>query len=83
MLRNELRRLWEDLRSSLWFVPTLIVFGGVVLAVGLIEADAWLGRQRLIYGQSKYKPRMERGRSTGVTTWTARQNRRPASNMGH
>jgi uncharacterized membrane protein len=47
-LRNQLRRLWEDLRSSLWFVPTLIVAGAVVLAFGLIEADPWLGKERLV-----------------------------------
>ena len=29
-------------------MPTLIVLGGVVLAVALIEADAWLGRERLM-----------------------------------
>lgn len=47
-MRNKLRRLWEDLQSSLSFVPTLIVLGAVALAVGLIEADAWFGRERLM-----------------------------------
>ncbi len=36
---NLLRKHWEDLRSSLWFVPTLIVVGAVVLAVAMIEVD--------------------------------------------
>jgi uncharacterized membrane protein len=36
---NLLHKHWEDLRSSLWFIPTLIVLGSVVLAVGLIEVD--------------------------------------------
>jgi len=37
---NQLRKHWDDLRSSLWFIPTLIVAGAVVLAVGLIEVDS-------------------------------------------
>lgn len=37
---NRLHMYWENLRSSLWFIPTLIVTGAVVLAVGLIEVDA-------------------------------------------
>ena len=47
-VRNKLRRRWEELRSSLWFVPTLIVVGSVALALGLIEADSWLDRERLV-----------------------------------
>ena len=34
-----LRKLWEDLRSGLWFVPTLIITGAVLLALGLMEVD--------------------------------------------
>jgi uncharacterized membrane protein len=37
-------RLWLDaLRTSLWFVPTLLVLGSVVLAYGLLVIDAALG----------------------------------------
>lgn len=36
---NQLRRHWEALRSSFWFIPSLIVTGAVVLAVSLIEVD--------------------------------------------
>lgn len=37
-------RLWLDaLRTSLWFVPTLLVIGSVVLAYGLLAFDAALG----------------------------------------
>lgn len=36
---NRLRMYWEDLRSSLWFIPTLIVTVAIVLAAGLIEVD--------------------------------------------
>jgi uncharacterized membrane protein len=36
-------RLWLDaLRTSLWFVPTLIVLGSVVLAYGMLAMDAAL-----------------------------------------
>jgi uncharacterized membrane protein len=35
-----MRKLWIDLRSSLWFVPTLLVLSGITLAVGLVEIDA-------------------------------------------
>ena len=38
----QLRLLWENLRASLWFVPTLIVTGAVVLAAWLIEIDIGL-----------------------------------------
>ena len=36
---------WERLRSSLWFVPTLIVASAIVMAVMLVELDAGLQRQ--------------------------------------
>lgn len=39
---TQLRALWENLRASLWFVPTLLVTGAVVLAAWLIELDAGL-----------------------------------------
>ncbi len=39
--------LWERLRSSLWFVPALMVAGAVLLAAGLIEVEALLGHDRL------------------------------------
>lgn len=38
---NKLRVFWESLRSSLWFLPTLLVLGAVVLAVSAIEAEPW------------------------------------------
>ena len=34
---RHLRLLWDALRSSLWFVPTLFVLGALVLAQGMIE----------------------------------------------
>lgn len=44
---NRLLKYWDDLRSSLWFIPTLIVAGAVALAVGLIEAEAFANREFL------------------------------------
>ncbi|MDQ3622297.1 MAG: DUF2254 domain-containing protein [Verrucomicrobiota bacterium] len=38
-----MRKLWIQLRSSLWFIPTLLVLAAVVLAIGLIELDLALG----------------------------------------
>ncbi len=37
-----MRRIWNELLASLWFVPSLIVLGAIVLAVGLVELDARL-----------------------------------------
>ena len=37
---SKLRIIWQSLRSSLWFVPGTLALASVLLAVGLIEADA-------------------------------------------
>ena len=34
-----LRKIWIELRSSLWFVPGLLVCAGIALALGLVELD--------------------------------------------
>ena len=52
---TKLKILWSNLRSSLWFLPTLIVAASVVLAVALIEADSvvsdqWLARWPRLFG---------------------------------
>lgn len=39
---KRLRRLWDLLLTSLWFVPALLVLAAIVLAVILIEVDASL-----------------------------------------
>lgn len=44
---SKLHQLWEHLRSSLWFVPTLLVLGSVALAVGMIEAESFVEREQL------------------------------------
>ena len=38
-----MRKLWIELRSSLWFVPALLVLAGIVLAIGLVEIDLFFG----------------------------------------
>jgi uncharacterized membrane protein len=43
----KLRSIWESWRSSLWFVPALLVPSAVVLAMGLIEIDAHFDRAYL------------------------------------
>ena len=37
---GKIKQFWTDLRSSLWFVPLLLVAGLVAAAYGLIEVDA-------------------------------------------
>ena len=44
---HRLRNLFEALRSSLWFIPMLLLSGAVVLAVGLVEVDSNISRERL------------------------------------
>lgn len=52
---NKLIRLWGNLRSSFWFIPTLMVAASVVLAVLLVEADSassqrWLSQWPRLFG---------------------------------
>jgi uncharacterized membrane protein len=37
-----LKQWWSDLRSSLWFLPALIVLGMVALGVALVEVDTFV-----------------------------------------
>ena len=37
---TKLHHVWQEMRSSFWFVPTLIVLDAVVLATLLITVDA-------------------------------------------
>ncbi|MBU1565556.1 MAG: DUF2254 domain-containing protein [Proteobacteria bacterium] len=46
---NKLKQIWSNLRSSFWFVPSLIVAVSIALAVALVEAgstgsEQWLAR---------------------------------------
>jgi uncharacterized membrane protein len=52
---NKLKRFWSNLRTSFWFMPSLIVAASIVLAVGLIEVDStaterWLARWPRMFG---------------------------------
>jgi uncharacterized membrane protein len=42
-----MRKVWEDVRSSLWFVPALFVTGAALLAIALIQADSHIGSETL------------------------------------
>ncbi len=44
---GHLRLIWDALRSSLWFVPSLFVLGAIVLAQGMIEIDHALPKGKL------------------------------------
>ncbi len=52
---NKIKQLWSKLRSSLWFLPSLMVAVSAVLAVVLIETDSfasdrWLIRWPRLFG---------------------------------
>ena len=52
---NKLRQLWSNLRSSFWFLPSLMVVGSIVFAAALIEADSagsdhWLAQWPRLFG---------------------------------
>jgi uncharacterized membrane protein len=52
---NKFKQLWSNLRSSFWFLPSLIVLGSIALAIALIEADSagsdrWLTQWPRLFG---------------------------------
>lgn len=52
---NKVKQFWSDVRSSLWFVPTLMVAAAIILALLLIEIDGnvkreWLAEYPRIFG---------------------------------
>ena len=52
---NRLKQLWGILRSSFWFLPSLIVIVSIFLAVALIsvdftESEQWLARWPRLFG---------------------------------
>jgi uncharacterized membrane protein len=52
---SRIGRIWGDVRSSFWFVPSMIVVGSVALAVALIQIDSagsdrWLAQWPLLFG---------------------------------
>ncbi len=46
---NKIRQLWSNLRSSFWFMPSMIVLASIALAVVMIEADSAVSKQWLAY----------------------------------
>ena len=52
---NKLTQVWNNVRSSFWFMPSLIVMGSIAFAVALIEvdfegSDRWLARWPRLFG---------------------------------
>ncbi|MGA9534816.1 MAG: DUF2254 domain-containing protein [Desulfobacterales bacterium] len=52
---NKLKQIWRNLRSSFWFVPSLIVAVSIALAVALVEVDStgieqWIARWPRLFG---------------------------------
>lgn len=52
---NKIRHLWSNLRSSFWFMPSMIVVGSIAFAVVMIEADTavsnrWLSHWPRLFG---------------------------------
>ena len=44
---NRFRQLWSNLRSSFWFMPSMIVMASIALAAALIETDSFVSEQSL------------------------------------
>lgn len=44
---NRVLHIWQQLRSSLWFLPSLLVAGGVTAAFALIWVDTVVGNEAL------------------------------------
>jgi len=52
---SRLRQVWDDLQSSFWFMPSLMVAASMVLAAALIELDSaanyrWLDQWPRLFG---------------------------------
>lgn len=52
---NKLKQFWSTLRSSFWFVPSLMIAFSIALALALIEADStgskpWMERWPRLFG---------------------------------
>jgi uncharacterized membrane protein len=51
---RSLRTLWDDLRSSLWFLPGVMTVGAVFAAWSLLRADRWVVASELELGPWGY-----------------------------
>ena len=52
---HKFKQLWSNLRSSFWFMPSLIVVANIVFAAALVEADSigsdrWLAQWPRLFG---------------------------------
>ncbi len=43
-VRAKLQNAWENLKASLWFIPTLLVIGAIAASFLLLQVDIWLQR---------------------------------------
>jgi len=51
---DDLRTRWDDLRSSLWFLPGAMTASAVVAAWVLLRADRWVVASELELGPWGY-----------------------------
>ncbi len=61
-MTHRLQRVWQALSASLWFVPTLMILGAMLLAVTMIEVSDHVDREALtayprIFGASAQSSR--------------------------
>jgi uncharacterized membrane protein len=63
MALSRLKQLWVQIHSSLWFVPTLVITGLMLLALGLVELDRRLGEHLLQEWPRLFKVEAEAARS--------------------
>ncbi|MBA2431480.1 MAG: DUF2254 domain-containing protein [Chthoniobacterales bacterium] len=49
-----MHKVWIQVRSSLWFVPTLLVLAGIALGLFLVQVDIWYGSDWKIHKQHPF-----------------------------
>lgn len=52
---NRLQLIWSNLRTSIWFLPSLIFVASIAVAIGLIDADSgnarpWIAQWPRFFG---------------------------------
>ena len=45
-MRNKLPNLWENVHSSLWFIPSLLITVAIFGSFLLIQVDTWLTQRQ-------------------------------------
>lgn len=51
-LRSRFADLWERLRNSYWFVPSVMLLGAILLASGMVRLDFYLGQREEVIESS-------------------------------